>query len=602
MLRQLALQTYDEWLRDSILPLTDALLPSAPPASGLQPMVALLDPTGLGALAAELLQRTTAGEEADADAAPALVPALVLGRVTEGDLASWGLLAVREGDPDRAAALDSWSRAEDWGLAQRGLSQENSADEEDEDEDSGDVDMSPSGPRTEETASPPGPASEAPLDLIRTLRDLGLPPSAVAPGIGFITPFRILCLTSENQLMAVGPEHIAGLRPIAHILQDDGPLPDLPPATAAALTDPAALAGLRAACEGLLMDTADADDPARPATHIEAPFVRPGGAPTAGAALWLSQLIEALDERFSGVDVILPGSADETAAESDESRALWTALGLQAMDPHLLESVLFQWDVLRDTQSKLIEARTGAAKGPKLTKTLERKLSRASKLRRKASRLRRALDAQKEIRWRSFEDVLSVLQEFQAVETGTFRALPLGELARKLRGENELWLAVALMNPATQALPGPALAGTLAALIAHGSIGGRPKVWSKYAPSESVSSCIAALEKDRARLLKLQTARGGSFADKATEGLTVDLRLSGLVEAWAAGASWDQIMSDCNLDDGDVARLLLRTTDMLKQVANLDDAIVWPPLRAAARSALREMTRAPISDLLKSGG
>lgn len=33
---------------------------------------------------------------------------------------------------------------------------------------------------------------------------------------------------------------------------------------------------------------------------------------------------------------------------------------------------------------------------------------------------------------------------------------------------------------------------------------------------------------------------------------------AGVVEAWAGGSSWDQVTKDCNLDDGDIARLLNR--------------------------------------------
>ncbi len=54
----------------------------------------------------------------------------------------------------------------------------------------------------------------------------------------------------------------------------------------------------------------------------------------------------------------------------------------------------------------------------------------------------------------------------------------------------------------------------------------------------------------------------------------MDLRRAGLVEAWAAGATWNQIMDDSTLDDGDVARLLMRTADLLRQV--------WSGARAAA--------------------
>ena len=40
----------------------------------------------------------------------------------------------------------------------------------------------------------------------------------------------------------------------------------------------------------------------------------------------------------------------------------------------------------------------------------------------------------------------------------------------------------------------------------------------------------------------------------------------GLVEAWVGGSDWDQVTKDCSLDPGDVARLLSRTADLLRQV------------------------------------
>jgi len=38
-----------------------------------------------------------------------------------------------------------------------------------------------------------------------------------------------------------------------------------------------------------------------------------------------------------------------------------------------------------------------------------------------------------------------------------------------------------------------------------------------------------------------------------------------VVEAWAAGGTWAQVTADSNLDDGDVARLLGRAADLLRQ-------------------------------------
>ena len=55
-------------------------------------------------------------------------------------------------------------------------------------------------------------------------------------------------------------------------------------------------------------------------------------------------------------------------------------------------------------------------------------------------------------------------------------------------------------------------------------------------------------------------------------------------------------MTDCNLDDGDVARLLNRTMDLLKQTSHCRDLL--PALRKEARKAVHAMNRKPISDLI----
>ena len=89
----------------------------------------------------------------------------------------------------------------------------------------------------------------------------------------------------------------------------------------------------------------------------------------------------------------------------------------------------------------------------------------------------------------------------------------------------------------------------------------RPNVWTAYAATPAVEAAVLALEGARGQLSALQVRRGVDAA------IGVDLRLSGLVEAWASGVSWEQLMADCaGLDDGDVARLLTRTMDMLRQV------------------------------------
>lgn len=48
--------------------------------------------------------------------------------------------------------------------------------------------------------------------------------------------------------------------------------------------------------------------------------------------------------------------------------------------------------------------------------------------------------------------------------------------------------------------------------------------------------------------------------------MEINTDFAGLVEAWAAGVSWKELMDDSEMDEGDVARLLRRSIDLLAQV------------------------------------
>lgn len=72
---------------------------------------------------------------------------------------------------------------------------------------------------------------------------------------------------------------------------------------------------------------------------------------------------------------------------------------------------------------------------------------------------------------------------------------------------------------------------------------------------------------------------------------------AGIAEAWAAGSSWTDIMKDSSLEDGDIARLLSRTVDVLRH-AHFCNGLP-PSTRAAARKAMQSMNRNPIADLVQ---
>eukprot|EP00887_Chlorella_sp_A99_P006095 scaffold22.g6095.t1 len=258
------------------------------------------------------------------------------------------------------------------------------------------------------------------------------------------------------------------------------------------------------------------------------------------------------------------------------------------------------------------------------SKQYARAAAKAGLLMQRAAQLRQEAAAPGDASWRAFEALLGVLVEVGALETGPGTAsccgdgggggagagagaperlqgqreqaqeqgqaqgqrqreqgqrvefTALGRVARELNGQNELWLALVLTHQAYQALSPSQLAAAASAVVAPEAVS-RPGGWVAYPPSEAVIAAVEGLEDARAQLAALQV-RAGVDAP-----LPIDLRLAGLVEAWAAGCEWREVMADCSLDDGDVATHCQH---------------LLPSLRSAARKAVAAMDRKPISELV----
>ncbi|KAK3259489.1 hypothetical protein CYMTET_31515 [Cymbomonas tetramitiformis] len=171
----------------------------------------------------------------------------------------------------------------------------------------------------------------------------------------------------------------------------------------------------------------------------------------------------------------------------------------------------------------------------------------------------------------------------------TLKLSELGAAASEIRGENELWLAAALMQPELALLPPAQLAAVVACLLCPETLS-RNNVWCMYSPSQEVLEVVRSVEPARQRLQLLQDRVG------MRKEVAVDVRLAGLVEAWASGADWTQIMADTSLDEGDVVRVLRRTADFLSQLKLVP--ALSEGMRTSASQATRLVDRAPISELL----
>uniref|UniRef100_A0A2P2KHL0 DEAD-box ATP-dependent RNA helicase ISE2ic-like n=1 Tax=Rhizophora mucronata TaxID=61149 RepID=A0A2P2KHL0_RHIMU len=192
--------------------------------------------------------------------------------------------------------------------------------------------------------------------------------------------------------------------------------------------------------------------------------------------------------------------------------------------------------------------------------------------------------------WKEFLKISNVVHESRALDINTQVIFPLGETAAAIRGENELWLAMVLRNRILRDLKPAQLAAVCASLVSEGiKLRASENNSYVYEPSAAVMNMISVLDDQRSSLLQLQ----GKHEVEIPCGL--DSQFAGMVEAWASGLNWREMMMDCAMDDGDLARLLRRTIDLLAQIPKLPD--IDPLLQSNARTASDVMDRPPISEL-----
>ena len=192
--------------------------------------------------------------------------------------------------------------------------------------------------------------------------------------------------------------------------------------------------------------------------------------------------------------------------------------------------------------------------------------------------------------WQQFEAVGAVLRQFGAINDD-WVATEFGELVAELAGDNELWLALVMLELADKSdLQPQQLAAILGATLDERV---RPNAYVGYFSSERVLEVLDELDERAEALSYAQFEQGLSFP------ATIELSAVPLVEAWAAGEEWGALLANTSLDGGDIFRILRRTIELLRSVASVP--YVSPQVTNVAKDALRAMNRYPLADNVLMG-
>lgn len=183
-----------------------------------------------------------------------------------------------------------------------------------------------------------------------------------------------------------------------------------------------------------------------------------------------------------------------------------------------------------------------------------------------------------------FMKLVSVLQHYGFIDDEC-GVTAIGEVGAKVRAENELWASLALMDPSLEHASPVHLGAIVGAILSEGT---RQDVYVAFRPSPEVIEHLRSLEPLRTRLVAVQ---GEYNVDMP---VWLDGELMGLVEAWASGAEWVELLANTSLQEGDICRVIRRVLDLLRQVPHLP--FVSEGVKLNAKRAVALLDRFPVVD------
>ena len=178
---------------------------------------------------------------------------------------------------------------------------------------------------------------------------------------------------------------------------------------------------------------------------------------------------------------------------------------------------------------------------------------------------------------------MQILENFECLEDNA--PTNLGQMCAAIRGDNELWLGLALASGEFDLLEPQQFAAACAGILMENN---RPDTWIRYDPTAPVIEALEGLRGLRRRIFQEQRRQDVQIP------VWLDYDLIALVEQWALEVEWQELCGNTSLDEGDVVRILRRTLDLLSQVPHVP--YLSEEVRATARQAAFLINRFPVSN------
>lgn len=217
----------------------------------------------------------------------------------------------------------------------------------------------------------------------------------------------------------------------------------------------------------------------------------------------------------------------------------------------------------------------------KLYKKHMKSLDLLERYQKRGEQLTKEIDNQRDIFWNKFLSHRNVLSIYGYLQDDF--PTDKGKTASQIRSENELFLAEIIFSGVLDNLTPAELASVICAITTEDM---RADMYSQLPLSQKVRKTLNKIKDIRRKLERVQNE------NNVDDCMYINSFYCALIEMWANGAEWDEIINQVEMGEGDIVRCFKRVVDVLRQLTTIEN--VPETLIFTAREAIENVLREPI--------
>lgn len=183
--------------------------------------------------------------------------------------------------------------------------------------------------------------------------------------------------------------------------------------------------------------------------------------------------------------------------------------------------------------------------------------------------------------WRQFENLARVLDHFGYLDFENEQVSDSGKWLADLRIDRPLLVGEALKNGVFDELTTSQASGLMASVAADAT-----RSYGEMHASRKMNDILSNFENLVVAVSNVE------FRHRVVPAEEINYSAAAVAERWTAGMTWDELVDRTKAEEGDLVRLLSRTGEALRQLANLRSSN--PKAAAIASAASDAMLREPV--------